>query len=792
MILIVSKRSILKEPLVKRFFSFVLILTTAFIIAGCRNPSLRTYTVTFNTQGIGTAPAALRVAEGSKLTAAQTPAPTAIPADKSFVGWFKNAAGTQPWNHNSDTVTKDITLYAKWRNASPLTPIVPSTPLYKVTFNTQGIGTAPAALRVAEGSKLTTAQTPAPTAIPSNKSFGGWFKNAVGTQPWNYATDTVTKDITLYAKWRNGSPLTPIVPSTPLYTVTFNTQGIGTAPAAFTIAEGSKLTEAQIPAPTAIPADKSFVGWFKDPADMQPWNHATDTVTKDITLYAKWTDVYTVTFDVQGIGFLPVGKKTLSILKGHKIPTADMPHPENIPSGKIFGGWFKDPAGTQPWNNTSDTVTENTTLYAKWTPNTTVDVQDLWQSKTAPYPNDYYRIPAFAVTNDGTLLAVTDLRYKNNSDLGNDHRIDLLIKRSEDNGKALSWSEAVNITKTLPTDKTGYGDAAIVADRESNEVLILCVHGNVTYQAGNASKHLKVIQFVSHDGGKTFSDKQDISDVIFGLKPSWVSLFFGSGRIMQSRYIKTGTHYRIYSALLSKGYGNAVAYSDDFGSTWKLLGDASTSPIPGGDEAKVEELPDGSVLLSSRNGPFGTGRLFNIFTYSTPATGEGNWGTTRSLNIGPSGRGTNGEILILKARKTTGTKEPVYLAFQSLPDGPDRKNVTIHWRELTNGTISVNDFISASAWNSHSYLVQDGDSAYSTMDVQRDGGIGFLYERNTRGLDYDIAYKNLPIDVITHGAYEAIFLGTGSKQCPYTDLEGKPVAESVKNYYQKEKLHWKE
>ena len=493
---------------------------------------------------------------------------------------------------------------------------------------------------------------------------------------------------------------------------------------------------------------------------------------------------FTVTFDVQGRGKTPAA---LTVPKGSLLTAAQTPPLEF--SGWEFGGWYKEAACTNRWNNASDKVTENTTLYAKWTKNSDIAVKDLWQSKTEPYLEDFYRIPAFAVTNDGTLLAVTDLRYKNNGDLGNNHRIDLLIKHSEDNGK--TWSEAVNITKTLPTDKTGYGDAAIVADRESNDVLILCVHGNVTYQAGNASKHLKVIQFVSHDGGKNFSDKQDISDMIFGLKPSWFSLFFGSGRIMQSRYIKAGSHYRIYSALLSKDYGNAVVYSDDFGSTWKLLGNPATSPISNGDEAKVEELPDGSVILSSRNGPFGTGRLFNIFKYSNPATGEGNWGTTGSLNIGPSGRGTNGEILVVKARKAD-TKEPVYLAFQSLPDGPDRKNVKIHWRKLTNGTISVNDFVSASAWNSHSYLVQNEDSAYSTMDVQRDGGIGFLYERNTRGLDYDIAYKNLPIDVITNGAYEAIFLGTGSVQCPYTDLEGKPVAESVKNYYQKEKLHWKE
>ena len=371
--------------------------------------------------------------------------------------------------------------------------------------------------------------------------------------------------------------------------------------------------------------------------------------------------------------------------------------------------------------------------------------------------------------------------------MGHNHGIDLLIKRSEDNGK--NWSAPTNITNIPAGDVNGYGDAAIVADRESDDVLILCVHGNVFYPHGTASNHLKAIQFVSHDGGKTFpdSEKKDISDTIFGFNTSWISLFFGSGRIMQSRSIKAGSHYRIYSALLSLHYGNAVVYSDDFGSTWKLLGNPASSPIPDGDEAKVEELPDGSVVLSSRKN---NGRFFNIFTYNDATSGSGQWSGKKTLDYS-HGQGTNGEILIVKARKT-GTKEPVYLALQSLPDGPGRSNVTIHWRELTNSTITANDFVSAAAWNSYSYVVQSGSSAYSTMDVQRDGGIGFLYERNTRGLDYDIAYKNLPIDVITNGAYEAIFLGTGSVQCPYTDLEGKPVEASIKAYYQKEKLHWKE
>jgi uncharacterized repeat protein (TIGR02543 family) len=32
-------------------------------------------------------------------------------------------------------------------------------------------------------------------------TFGGWYKDAGLTTPWNFATDIVTEDITLYAKW---------------------------------------------------------------------------------------------------------------------------------------------------------------------------------------------------------------------------------------------------------------------------------------------------------------------------------------------------------------------------------------------------------------------------------------------------------------------------------------------------------------------------------------------------------------------------------------------------------------
>ena len=70
---------------------------------------------------------------------------------------------------------------------------------------------------------------------------------------------------------------------------------------------------------------------------------------------------------------------------------------------------------------------------------------------------------------------------------------------------------------------------------------------------------------------------------------------------------------------------NFVVYSDDFGSNWKILGDVNVPGVPSkGDEPKTEELPDGSIILSSRtNG----GRMYNIFKFTDAEKAEGSWGT---------------------------------------------------------------------------------------------------------------------------------------------------------------------
>ncbi|MCR5073267.1 MAG: InlB B-repeat-containing protein [Clostridiales bacterium] len=140
---------------------------------------VRTYTVTFDANGHGTAPAAQTVKEGEK---------AAKPADLSaggytFDGWFTDKECKTAFDFNTP-ITKDTALYAKW------------TATYKVTFIANGHGTAPAAQTVKEGEK---AAKPADLSA-SGYTFGGWFTDKECKTAFDFNTP-ITKDTALYAKW---------------------------------------------------------------------------------------------------------------------------------------------------------------------------------------------------------------------------------------------------------------------------------------------------------------------------------------------------------------------------------------------------------------------------------------------------------------------------------------------------------------------------------------------------------------------------------------------------------------
>ena len=78
-------------------------------------------------------------------------------------------------------------------------------------------------------------------------------------------------------------------------TVTFNTNGAGTIEAIENLTYGNKITEPSKPEK----AKHTFAGWFSDEKCTKLWVFDKDTITGDMTLYAKWSE--NPVYDVSGI-----------------------------------------------------------------------------------------------------------------------------------------------------------------------------------------------------------------------------------------------------------------------------------------------------------------------------------------------------------------------------------------------------------------------------------------------------------------------------------------------------------
>jgi uncharacterized repeat protein (TIGR02543 family) len=251
-----------KEAALTTAWSFDADVVTASITLYARWTKV-SCTVTFNSNS-GSEVAPQTVATGS--TAAQPTAPTR--SAYVFAGWYRDAALTSVWTFASDVVNDDVTLYAKWISVNATR--------YTVTFSSRG-GSSISAQQVEEGGK---ASQPTPPTL-EGYTFAGWYKESTLTNAWSFANDVVNANITLYAKWISGDVTS--------YTVTFNSNG-GSDVAPQTVATGGKAS--QPTAPTL--SGHTFIGWYKEAALTTEWSFATDVVTADLTLYAKWNSATAV------------------------------------------------------------------------------------------------------------------------------------------------------------------------------------------------------------------------------------------------------------------------------------------------------------------------------------------------------------------------------------------------------------------------------------------------------------------------------------------------------------------
>ena len=137
----------------------------------------RSYEVTFDENGHGTAPASQTVAEDSKVTKPDDLSST----DYDFTGWYKEVACTNKWNFDTDIVTGTTTIYAGWKIKS-----------FTVTWTNYDDS-------VLKTDTVNYGETPAYTgATPTKPADAQYTYTFVG---WTPDIDTATGDVTYKATY---------------------------------------------------------------------------------------------------------------------------------------------------------------------------------------------------------------------------------------------------------------------------------------------------------------------------------------------------------------------------------------------------------------------------------------------------------------------------------------------------------------------------------------------------------------------------------------------------------------
>lgn len=362
----------------------------------------------------------------------------------------------------------------------------------------------------------------------------------------------------------------------------------------------------------------------------------------------------------------------------------------------------------------------------------------IYKVQSAPFqPYDlgshYWRIPAMVVlhhqkgenaSKNGRVVTMADNRFNHNGDLPN--HIDVYERHSDDNGATWSTHKMVvgtDADHALVGGGHGFGDVSLV-ECASGKIVAIMVGGPGYFQSTPSNPIVPTI-ITSTDGGDTWSTPRTLTDELYKTtykEGAVQGSFAGSGRgLMLQRQKNEQLNGRIMFAMSHRFANNNVQeyiiYSDDEGNTWKF---STQSAYSGGDESKLVELADGTVMISVRqSGQRG---------YNKSTDGGVTWGTqTKWADI--SGCACNADILYVNDR----------VLLHSYPNNGSRKNLTIKA-----------SFDDGKSW-SNPYVVCAPGASYSTMDVTKDGDIAIFYEDNACSTGFVLNYVVLPTSFIYKG-----------------------------------------
>ena len=218
-----------------------------------------------------------------------------------------------------------------------------------------------------------------------------------------------------------------------------------------------------------------------------------------------------------------------------------------------------------------------------------------------------FRIPGVAVTPKGTLVAVFDNRFHHSGDLPAD--ITVGVSTSKDGGNTWSPIRTALGVAGIPGGH-GIGDPCVLVDPSNGRIWVAAMRapnsGHPIWASEKGTIDPKrCAQFIlaySDDEGQTWSAPINITENVKRLgdpdTADWGVVFQGPGAGIA---LADGT--LIFPAQVWGHRGKAphhslLVYSTDHGKTW-----TSSKENPyGGSESVAVQLPDGSVLLNTREG----------------------------------------------------------------------------------------------------------------------------------------------------------------------------------------------
>lgn len=325
-----------------------------------------------------------------------------------------------------------------------------------------------------------------------------------------------------------------------------------------------------------------------------------------------------------------------------------------------------------------------------------------------------FRIPAIMKTDKGTLLAFAEARKNNCGDAGN---IDLVVRRSTDNGK--TWSSLITVW-----DDGGNtcGNPVPIMDTRTGKVVLVMSWNlgsdNLTSIGNGTSQDTRrAYVTTSSDDGLSWEKPREITDSV--KKSNWG--WFASGPC-HGIQLSGGSHDgRLivpcdYIEVLTKKGSSYAIYSDDDGDSWHLGGIVSG----GGNECAVARLSSGELMLNMRSS--GGYRLV-----STSADDGMSW-TKATASYYLPGPKCQGSLLSY----VSGGKTWVYFSNPANRNG--RTNMTIK-RSADDG----------GSWPDV-HQVYSGPSAYSDLVMIDADHVGILYEAGLSSPYEGIAFESIAVN----------------------------------------------